>query len=100
MIVDVRNDGSVALLEPEDTRSFKLIARRGMTEHDIIHALKGVADVELDHAWVRQVWLQETSPLAASSEWQTAFATMVNYARSKGWLRPADEAIRAHIERI
>lgn len=100
MIVEVRNDGSVNLAEPGDTRGFKLVAPRGMTEHDIVLALKGVADVELDHAWVRQPWIQEMSPLAASVEWQASFARMLDYARSKGWLRPADEAIRAHIERV
>lgn len=100
VIVEVAKDGSVALLEPEDTRAFKLVAPREMDEHDVVQALRSVADVEFDHAWVRQAWIRETSPLASSGEWQASFAKMLDYARSKGWLRPADEAIRAHIERI
>ena len=99
MIVDVGNDGSVALLEPEDMRSFKLVAPRDLSESDLAQALKVVADVESGYAWVLQSWIRNKSPLTASEEWQRSFAGMLDYARSKNWLRASDEAIRAHIER-
>jgi hypothetical protein len=98
MIVDVGTDGSVALLEAEDTRAFKLVAPHGMTEADLAQVLTGVAEIESNHAWVKQSWILGNSPLAASQDWQGSFAKMLDYARSKNWLRGADEAIRAHIE--
>lgn len=99
MIVEVRTDGSVALLEAEDTRGFKLVAPQGLSEADLIRALAGVADVEAGHAWVFQPWVQDKSPLTGSEDWQSSFARMLDYARSKNWLRDTDGAIRAHIER-
>lgn len=99
MIVDVRSDRSVALLEPEDTRSFKLVAPRDLSGTDLAQALSGIADVESDHAWVFAAWIREASGLAADAEWRDAFGKMLAYARSKAWLRSTDEAIRAHIER-
>jgi hypothetical protein len=99
MIVEVRIDGSVALLKAEDTRGFKLVAPLGLLEPDLARALAGVAEVVSDHAWVFQPWILENSPLAASAEWQGSFARMLDYAHSKNWLRETDGAIRAHIER-
>jgi hypothetical protein len=99
MIVEVRADHSVALLEPEETRSFKLVASRDLSEPELARALAGIADVVSDHAWVLAQWIREQSGLAASAEWQSAFGKMLDYARSKGWLRATDEAVRAHIER-
>jgi hypothetical protein len=98
MIVEVRTDGSVVLAEPEDTRGFKVVAPLGMTEGDIARALVGVADLQADHAWVYPSSIRRMSPLASRTEWQTSFAKMLDYARSKNWLRATDDAIRAHIE--
>jgi hypothetical protein len=99
MIVNVHGDGTVALLEAEDTRAFKLVAPREMGMADLARALAGAADVEAGHAWVSRSWVLDTSPLASSESWRRSFAEMLDYARSKGWLRASDEAIRAHIER-
>jgi hypothetical protein len=100
VIVEVKTDRSTALLEPEDTRSFKLVAPRDLNEADLADALSGIADVaSTDYAWVLQSWVRENSGLAASVEWQNSFDKMLDFARSKNWLRPTDEAIRAHIER-
>lgn len=99
MIVDVRTDGSVALLEAEDMRAFKLVAPIAMSDADLARSLKGAADVSAGHAWVSQSWIRAHAPLAAQGEWQASFAKMVAYAGTKGWLRETDAAIRAHIER-
>jgi hypothetical protein len=99
MIVEVRIDGSVALLEAQNTRDFKLVASQRLTEEDLIQALARVADVASGHAWVFQHWIREKSPLAASADWQNSFSKMLDYARSKNWLRDTDGAIRVHIEK-
>jgi hypothetical protein len=99
MIVEVRSDCSVALLEPEDTRSFKLVAPHDLNGADLAQALAGIADVDSDHAWVLASWVREKSGLADSAEWQNSFGRMLDYAKSKNWLRATDEAVRAHMER-
>ncbi len=99
MIVEVRGDRSVVLLEPRDTRSFKLVAPAGLGEADLARALAGIGDIAGGHAWVAAAWVREASGLACSAEWREAFGKMLDYARSKDWVRATDEAIRAHIER-
>lgn len=99
MIVEVASDGSVVLLGPEDTRSFKLVAPRDLGGAELAQALAGIADITADHVWVFTPWIREASGLAASAEWRESFGKMLDYARSKNWLRSTDEAIRAHIER-
>jgi hypothetical protein len=51
-----------------------------------------------DHAWVQQAWVTEQSGFSDSPDWLAGFEAMVAFAKSKGWVRAADGAIRAHIE--
>lgn len=71
---------TVELKEPEDFKAFKVVVR------------------EAEHAWVSPERVAELAADAGASQtWGAEFAAMVDFARSKGWVRD-DGAIRAHVE--
>jgi len=51
------------------------------------------------HTFVdRSALLEMAGERAGDPEWRIEFDAMVAYAQSRGWVREADGAIRAHIE--
>ncbi len=70
---------SVTLHEPDDFRAFSVVVP------------------EVEHAWVDPGQVIALAD-GAGAEWRGSFDGMVEYARSKGWVRD-DGAIRAHVER-
>lgn len=51
------------------------------------------------HAWVRPDAVRALSPLAGDPEWDAAFANMLSFAESHGWIGE-NGGIRAHIDYI
>lgn len=72
---------SVRLVDPSDFRSFKVVL------------------VDVEHTWIEPERIAELAgELAASPEWREGFERMLEFARSRGWVRD-DGAVRAHVER-
>ena len=72
---------SVTLHEPDDFRAFSVVVP------------------EVEHAWVDPAQVIALAAAGgAGAEWRGSFDGMVEYARSRGWVRD-DGAIRAHLER-
>ncbi len=104
MIIDIDLTGespAVELLEPEDCQRFH-VAVRGADGERLASALEseGVGwllpsgEAMIDTAAVRRM---ATGRVAAG--WDDAFAAMLEYAGSKGWLDDAGTSIQAHVER-
>ncbi len=97
--VDVRGaEPRVTLAEPDDFKAFKLVVaddRPGLGEQ---LAGTGVASVE-EHAWIEIDAVRRLAGDAATPEWNESFATMLDYARSKGWVDDERGTVRAHVER-
>jgi hypothetical protein len=101
MIIHVAPDGSVALNEPDDFKSFKIaVAKSGAAPDFIAAALKGIAVLDPDGktAWVSQQSLRHWQGRPQAPDWLAAFDKMVNSVRRFGWVRDEDATVRAHIE--
>ncbi len=95
MIIDVTPDGTVALRDADDFRSFKIVASSPRE----LGSLAGLATVAADGktAWVSQAAVLRLHA-SASDEWKASFAKMLDSVRRFGWVNDQDATVRAHIE--
>jgi hypothetical protein len=91
---------AVELAEPEDCKRFHVAVRSGDARAvDEALTAQGVGrllpsgEAMIDIAAVRRM-----ADGRVPEGWDGDFAAMLDYARSKGWLDEAGEAIRAHVE--
>ena len=97
MIIAINAKGELELREPNDFKGFKvLVEQQGA---DVAAALKGVATLDDEHAWVSQAALKNWKGQPQSPEWIASFDKMADAVKKFGWVRESDGAIRAHIEK-
>jgi hypothetical protein len=98
--IDLRGlAADVQLGEPDDFTSLKVVvADRHPSLQDRVAGL-GVAQVD-EHAWISTEALRELAGPAATPGWDEAFASMLEIARSDGWLDEEQGLVRAHVERV
>jgi hypothetical protein len=92
---------AVTLAEPDDLKSFKVLARAPSPEPEgLARALEGVGTLAPDgHAFIDvDAVLRLAGERAEDPAWREGFDGMIGYARSKGWMDPAGTAIQAHVE--
>jgi hypothetical protein len=95
-LTDARHEPT--LKEPDDFRSFKLLARGGDREA-LQRALAGYGslrpdgDASLDAEEVKRL----AGTRGADPGWLESFAAMVDYARQHGWV-DGESLLRAHCE--
>lgn len=100
MYVKVAPSLHISLEEETDCGSFEMRVY-AQDRQAIAVALADIGiTIDGDHCWVPPQWLVEQSRLAGDLEWQKAFAAMLAYAKSKGWMNELTGAVRAHIEWI
>jgi hypothetical protein len=97
--IDLRRaPGAVRLVDPEELRSFKVV----VVEDDAPGRGRGwpeaVARHE-EHAWVRIDALRRLAAPVVGPEWEAGFASMIEFARSRGWVDDELGAVRGHVER-
>ena len=90
--------GPAHLDDPEDLTSFTVVL-----EGDGDRAprrWRPAASLGLgDHTWVRTDALRRLAGPIATPEWESAFAAMLEYARTRGWVDDEHGAVRGHVER-
>ncbi len=97
--LDLRGaDPEARLLEPDDFKGFKVVVS------DHAPALAGrVAALGIprfdEHAWVSIDALRSLAGAAATPAWEESLDSMLEFARSKGWVDDELGAIRGHVER-
>jgi hypothetical protein len=100
--VDLGRRGSrPRLVEPEDFRAFKLLARGAEDERALDDALGELGRVvsEGGHAWLSVDGLRALAgDRTEEQDWNDGFNSMVSYAQARGWLSSEGGEIRAHIE--
>lgn len=84
----VVGDGGVELVEPEDCKGFSIQGRG-----DLGDAGRWDGD---DHALIDPVWVRARAAGRVGPEWDDAFAGMLAYAETKGWI--VDGLIKGHVE--
>ena len=103
MVINVDLEGAdpaVTLQEPEDCKKFHVVARGGdarrlgeaLTREGAGHLLPS-GDAAITVAAVRRM-----ATGRVPGGWDADFDAMLGYARGKGWLDEAGEAIQAHVE--
>jgi hypothetical protein len=89
---------SARLVDPEDLTSFAVVLEGDSDPSPEALAAGGVLGFG-DHAWVRTDALRRLAGPIATPEWEDAFAAMLDYARSRGWVDDEHGAVRGHVER-
>ena len=102
VVVDLASSPSgVALAEPDDLRSFKVLARGSAPDAARLgEALEGVGTMAPDgHAFVAVDAVRRLAGDRVNDpDWSEGFDRMLGFARSKGWMDPSGTAIQAHVE--
>lgn len=101
MIVRVDRAGQASLDNPEDCKKFHVEASGGDVEavgRAVGSPAGGSGEAPPDHVWVPIAWVRSQAAGRVGDGWAGDFDAMVGYARSKGWLNEAGDAIAAHIE--
>jgi hypothetical protein len=86
------------LLDPEDLTSFAVVIEGDAEPGAEALAAGGVLGFG-DHAWVRTDALRRLAGPVATPEWESGFAAMLEYARTRGWVDDEQGAVRGHVER-
>ncbi|HEX5898861.1 MAG TPA: hypothetical protein VFY32_05635 [Solirubrobacteraceae bacterium] len=90
--------GPARLLDAEDLTSFAVVLEGDGDPSPEALAAGGILGLG-DHAWVRTDALRRLAGTIATPEWEGAFAAMLQYARSRGWVDDELGAVRGHVER-
>ena len=101
MIVEIHVEADVAqarLVDPGDFTSFKAVLHGAGPALAERLAPIGVTRVD-EHAWVSVAALRRLAGDAATPAWEDSLASMLDFARSRGWVDDDLESVRAHVER-
>ena len=99
VLVELNLGGGPARLDdPEDLTSFTVVLEGDGDPSPEALAAGGVLGLG-DHAWVRTDALRRLAGPIATPEWESAFAAMLEYARTRGWVDDEHGAVRGHVER-
>lgn len=97
MIVEYRPETGARLIEADDFKNFKL---------RIVHApgvrpkIDGVFFIDDVNVLIGIDTVRTLPGAPQEPEWHASYLAMISYAKSKGWIDPERNAIRAHVERI
>jgi len=92
MVIVVR-DQDVRLDDPGDFKGFKVVVESG--DGSGLFAVGRLA--HRDTAWIQAEAVRRLAGDDATPDWETGFAAMLDYAKTKGWLDDAGD-IQAHVE--
>jgi hypothetical protein len=99
--VDVRPHPPVVTLEePDDTQQFKVVVTGGTEWGLVFGALVDAAAgrLEGDDAFITIDAVRRMAAGRVGPDWDRQFLTMLEYARTKGWIDEGGNAIQAHVE--
>ena len=102
MIIQISADARPAeLLDIDDLVRFKVVMEGQLTGEEIQASLASLGRLEPPkHVWISIEALKAASDRENNPDWQLAFAGMVAYAASNGWLDDSGIEMRAHLEYI
>jgi len=100
MIIFITADGRAELREPDEFRSFKIVAGGISAAAALGTALAGIAKVDADGktAWVSREAVRRLRGPNPRPEWLASFDKMVESVRRFGWVDDQTDSVRAHIE--
>ena len=100
MFVKISADHSITLEDCNNFRAFKLVVMGNSSKlDDIRKTLAGIAELPDDKtAWILESALRNSKEVAQDQAWQQNLSTMIEKAKSHGWIDEQRKAIKAHIE--
>jgi hypothetical protein len=90
----------ISLEEPDDTHRFQVTVRGGTDRALVFGALVDAAAGRLEggDAWITIDAIRRLAAPRVQPGWDDQLSTMLDYARTKGWLDESTHALQAHIE--
>lgn len=98
MIVAIDVFGGVTLRDPDNYSELKAVAQTAPHASDALDLSQFATRWDATHIWIRVDWLKAASGAESSRERIRSFEKMIEYARGKGWVDGAPEAVRAHLD--
>jgi hypothetical protein len=96
MIISIDLAGAATLDDIDNFKAFKVAAACGANR--LAQALTGLGSMDAkDHAWISRTWLLAQGR-PDDDKWLAGFRAMQEYASAHGWVDPATDSLRAHIE--
>jgi hypothetical protein len=101
MIVQLTDSGTVELLDGSDFGGLRISAPDGSDVGRILEAANAGAIDGTGHAQIPVEWLRMAarSQGLADAGWEQGFQAMLEFATSRGWMRPGSPTVQVHIER-
>ncbi len=96
MIISIDPAGAATLDDIDNFKAFKVAAACGANR--LAEALTRLGRLDTnDHAWISRNWLLAQGR-PGDDTWLAGFRAMEQYASAHGWVDPATDSLRAHIE--
>ena len=91
---------AVSLVEPDDCTRFDVVVHGPPDSGELDRALarSAVGRTAGDDALVTVEAVRRLAAGSVADGWEGAFAAMLDYARSRGWLSDDGQEIQAHVE--
>lgn len=93
------SSGSVAIDDPRNFKAFSVHIEGAMDPASQAELLGHVAlRSDREHAWISEKVLREWPSLKSEAWWQDGLSNMIAAVQKSGWIDPATQTIRAHID--
>jgi len=96
----IASSESIELEEASNFRAFAVRIEGAFGDPGILAGLLGrmAPSSDREHAWISEKALREWPELSAEPWWQEGLTKMIAAVQPFGWIDPANQTIRAHIE--
>lgn len=100
MIVAIDMFGGATLRDPNNYRELKAVSQlpAAPDSPESLDLSEVATRWDADHIWIRVGWLRSASSVDAHPDRMRSFESMIDFARGKGWVDAAPDAVRAHWE--
>jgi flavin reductase (DIM6/NTAB) family NADH-FMN oxidoreductase RutF len=100
MRLHLAHDSSVEVVDPDDCTALSVTTELPARALSEVLVGSGLATaMEDDAVWLDLEELRQRAAPGGSDGWDKRYASMIEYARGKGWLDEAGRSVRAHIAR-
>lgn len=98
MLIDIAQDYSVALIDPQDFKKFSIRVNHNLPSFSQVKEATHAVGTWIDEnaMWVSEDWLRKSGDCCGDSQWQEAVSVMIATAEKYGWVDRENQAIRAH----
>jgi hypothetical protein len=89
----------VTLEDPSNLKQFHVSVRGGAVDVGAALVSSGFGRMDGNDAMISVQAVRRAAAGRVADEWATSFESMLDFARTKGWMSDDGRSIRAHVER-